>query len=64
LSIVGVLTLFPKTGIDHVAETFRVLVPNLAPTLEFQRSAERVTHGKPNQAASDPVASPGDRAKL
>jgi hypothetical protein len=64
LSIVRVLTLFPKAGIDHVPEAFRILVPNLAATLEFQRSAERVTYGKPNKAASDPVASPGHRAEL
>jgi hypothetical protein len=64
LSIVGVLTLFPKTGIDHVAETLRVFLPNLAPTLKFQRSAERVTHSKPNEAPSDSVAWPGDRAEL
>jgi hypothetical protein len=64
LSIVGVLALFPKTGIDHVPEAFRVQLPNLAPTLEFQRGTERVTYGKPNEAASDPIASPGDRAEL
>jgi len=64
LSIVGVLTLFPKTGIDHVPKAFRVLLPNLVATLEFQRGAERVTYGKPNEAASDPVASPGRRAEL
>jgi hypothetical protein len=56
LSIVGVLTLSPKSGRDHVSKAFRVLLPNLAATLEFQRSTQRVTDGKTNEAASDPVA--------
>lgn len=64
MSIVGVLTLLPKTGSDHVSKAFRVVLPNLAATLKFQRSAEGVTDGKPNQAASDPVASPGLRADV
>ena len=61
--IVRVLTLFPKTGVDHVSEAFRVALANLAATQKFERSAERVTYRKANEAASDLVPSLGDKAK-
>jgi hypothetical protein len=50
-------------GIDHVPEPFRVALANFAATQKFERSAERVTYRKPNEAASDPVASSWNRAK-
>jgi hypothetical protein len=57
LSIVGVLTRSPKTGIDHLPEACRVALTNLATTQKLDRGAECVSHRKPNEATSDPVAS-------
>jgi hypothetical protein len=57
LSIVGVFTRSPKTGIDHVPEARRVALANLRATQKFERGAECVSHRKPNEATSDPVVS-------
>ena len=64
LSIVGVFTRSPKTGIDHVPEARRVALANLRATQKFERGAECVSHRKPNEATSDPVVSSRDRAKV
>jgi len=57
LSIVCVFTRSPKTGIDHLPEACRVALANLAATQKLERGAECVSHRKPNEATSDPVAS-------
>ena len=57
LSIVGVFTRSPKTGIDHLPEACRVALADLAATQKFERGTERVSHRKPNEATTDPVVS-------